>query len=48
PFYQINNNATGAGLGLAIVKKMVELHGGTLSFISKEGIGTTILIKIPL
>ncbi|MGH1296793.1 ATP-binding protein [Bacillus pretiosus] len=48
PFYQINNNATGAGLGLAIVKKMVELHGGTLSFISKEGIGTTILIKLPL
>jgi len=47
-FYQINNHATGAGLGLAIVKKMVELHGGTINIISKEGIGTTILIKLPL
>ncbi|MRR41487.1 ATP-binding protein, partial [Bacillus anthracis] len=34
--------------GLAIVKKMVELHGGTINIISKEGIGTTILIKLPL
>ncbi|MEH7535437.1 HAMP domain-containing sensor histidine kinase [Bacillus toyonensis] len=47
-FYQINNHAAGAGLGLAIVKKMVELHRGTLSIVSKEGIGTTILIKLPL
>ena len=27
---------------------MVELHGGVLSVTSKEGIGTTILIKLPL
>ncbi|MFJ7806857.1 HAMP domain-containing sensor histidine kinase [Bacillus cereus] len=47
-FYQINNYAAGAGIGLAIVKKMVELHGGVLSVTSKEGIGTTILIKLPL
>ncbi|MGA5658231.1 sensor histidine kinase [Bacillus bombysepticus] len=47
-FYQINNHAAGAGIGLAIVKKMVELHGGALSVTSKEGIGTTILIKLPL
>ncbi|MED1409955.1 MULTISPECIES: sensor histidine kinase [Bacillus] len=47
-FYQINNHVAGAGIGLAIVKKMVELHGGTLSIISKEGVGTTILIKLPL
>ncbi|KFM99489.1 sensor histidine kinase [Bacillus clarus] len=47
-FYQINNYAAGAGIGLAIVKKMVELHGGTLSIMSKKGLGTTILIKLPL
>ncbi|MED1555768.1 HAMP domain-containing sensor histidine kinase [Bacillus paramycoides] len=47
-FYQINNHVAGAGIGLAIVNKMVDLHGGTLSIISKEGIGTTILIKLPL
>ncbi|MGR3777933.1 sensor histidine kinase [Bacillus paramycoides] len=47
-FYQINNHVAGAGIGLAIVKKMVDLHGGTLSIISKEGIGTTMLIKLPL
>ncbi|PGM92222.1 sensor histidine kinase [Bacillus cereus] len=47
-FYQINNHIEGAGIGLAIVKKMVELHGGTLSITSRESVGTTILIKLPL
>ncbi|EJQ09919.1 sensor histidine kinase [Bacillus cereus] len=47
-FYQINNHIEGAGIGLAIVKKMVELHGGTLSITSRERVGTTILIKLPL
>ncbi|MFS8351450.1 ATP-binding protein [Bacillus nitratireducens] len=47
-FYQINSHIEGAGIGLAIVKKMVELHGGTLSITSRERVGTTILIKLPL
>lgn len=37
-----------SGLGLAIVKKLVEEHGGTVSFDSSPGRGTTFVIRIPL
>lgn len=35
----------GTGLGLAIVKKIVEEHGGALSFADREGGGTTIALR---
>ncbi|HEY3447698.1 MAG TPA: GAF domain-containing protein [Myxococcales bacterium] len=37
----------GTGLGLAIVKKVIEQHGGDVSFKSKPGKGTTFLLRIP-
>ena len=37
----------GTGLGMPISKKLIEKMGGTISFESKEGIGTTFLIRIP-
>ena len=37
----------GTGLGMPITKKLVEKMGGTISFESKEGIGTTFVIRIP-
>ena len=37
----------GTGLGMPITKKLVEKMGGTISFESKEGTGTTFLIRIP-
>jgi two-component system sensor kinase FixL len=40
-------NIQGTGLGLNIVKKYVDLHEGTISFYSKEGVGTTFTITIP-
>ena len=38
----------GHGLGLSIVKQYVELHQGEINLISKEGVGTTFIINIPL
>lgn len=39
----------GTGLGLAISKKIVEeTHGGSLSFESEVGVGTTFHIRIPI
>ncbi|MCC2231512.1 response regulator [Lachnospiraceae bacterium CLA-AA-H215] len=37
----------GTGLGMPITKKLVEKMGGTIFFESKEGAGTTFVIKIP-
>ncbi|MEM6398982.1 MAG: ATP-binding protein [Cyanobacteria bacterium P01_D01_bin.116] len=38
----------GHGLGLSIVKQYIELHQGEITLISKEGVGTTFIITIPL
>lgn len=38
----------GTGLGLSISKKIIELHKGTIAFISKEREGTEFTVTIPL
>ena len=37
----------GTGLGMSISKKLVEKMGGTITFESEEGAGTTFVIRIP-
>lgn len=37
----------GTGLGMPITKKLVEKMGGTITFESEEGTGTTFVIRIP-
>lgn len=37
----------GTGLGMPITKKLVEKMGGTISFESKEGAGSTFVVRIP-
>jgi len=37
----------GTGLGLSITHRIVQLHGGTLSVASEEGVGTTFTILLP-
>ncbi len=37
----------GTGLGMAITKKLIEKMGGTITFESEEGAGTTFVIRVP-
>ena len=37
----------GTGLGMSIVKNLIEKMGGSISFESKEGAGTTFVIQVP-
>lgn len=51
PFEQADGSArrnyTGTGLGLSVTKELVENHGGTISVVSKEGIGSTFSFTLP-
>jgi signal transduction histidine kinase/ActR/RegA family two-component response regulator len=52
PFQQIDSSLTrqheGTGLGLALTKRLAELHGGTVSYESTEGKGSTFRIWLPI
>ncbi len=51
-FYRVDKARSreqgGSGLGLSITKWIVEAHGGSLSFISREGEGTTFTVRLAL
>jgi signal transduction histidine kinase len=38
----------GTGLGLYIVKQIIEAHGGEISVASIEGVGTSMVLKLPV
>ncbi len=48
-FHRASNvgKISGTGLGMSIVKQAVGLHGGTISFESEEGVGTTFIVCVP-
>jgi len=52
PFEQVESQLTkthrGSGLGLAIAKSLSELHGGAMRIRSSLGVGTIVLVRLPL
>lgn len=51
-FYQADSSITreheGSGIGLALTKELTELHKGTITAKSKEGLGSSFIISLPL
>jgi len=50
PYHRASNVGTisGTGLGLKIARDCAELHGGTITFVSEEGKGTTFTARLPV
>lgn len=44
---KFTTKSSGMGLGLPMVKNIIETYGGSVSFVSKKGIGTTFTISLP-
>ena len=42
------HKSTGSGIGLFLAQKLVEAHGGQISFESKEGKGSTFVFTLPI
>lgn len=51
-FYRADKSRTrltgGTGIGLTIVKAIIKAHNGKISVLSKEKVGTTFIVKIPI
>ncbi len=49
-FYRCNNVGTikGTGLGLAVTKRCIDAHQGTIAVKSTVGVGTTMIVTLPL
>jgi signal transduction histidine kinase len=48
PFYRGRNttNIKGHGIGLSMVRGILKLHDGTIDIQTKEGVGTTITVRL--
>ncbi len=49
PFFTTKEVGKGSGQGLAIARNaIVKKHGGTLTFETEEGVGTTFIVRMPI
>lgn len=48
PFFTTKPDGVGTGLGLSIIQDIIDLHKGQIAVKSKEGVGTTFTLTIPI
>lgn len=47
-FFRANHTKRGSGIGLAVADEIISLHGGTLEIFSEQGMGTSVVIMLPV
>ncbi len=47
-FYKANKTRPGSGIGLALADEIIKRHKGRLDIESEEGVGTTVIITLPV
>ncbi|MEG2053951.1 MAG: HAMP domain-containing sensor histidine kinase, partial [Oscillospiraceae bacterium] len=47
-FYKGKGAVRGSGIGLAVVNEILTAHGGDFKIESTQGVGTTIIMRLPL
>lgn len=47
-FFRANHNKRGSGIGLAVADEIITMHSGTLEVFSEQGMGTTVVIMLPV
>jgi signal transduction histidine kinase len=48
PFFSTKPTSEGTGLGLTISRDIIDAHGGAITLTSREGIGTTVTVWLPV
>ncbi len=47
-FFKANHTRRGSGIGLAVADEIISMHNGTLTVMSEENVGTTVVIRLPV
>mgnify|MGYP003296719350 CR=1 FL=1 len=47
-FFKSNTTVRGSGIGLAVADEIIKQHNGLLFVESKEGVGTTVTVVLPI
>jgi signal transduction histidine kinase len=46
-FFSTKGSEAGTGLGLLTTRKIISQHGGKVSFVTEEGVGSVFRIELP-